>query len=770
VLCIKLTIRQVGDTWLDIACSRKDSIIAYVPVYLLIRLLLLGLKQMEAGNSKKEEIERCTNRIITALESEKLDLSGCGVLNDDAGLLKFILKGLYSKGDVSVFSPVIYLIKASVYSSLKLKNPEILDLAVDILTILADDSALVQFEKLVLAEMFEICATASSDVKDDPKIHSVALSTENCLTSLTGILLANGLNGGFANQVLKCFQIKSLFIPMDSKSRIKLSERIEYHPIPQTRKSNLENTALLANQAICSAWKSKEVGTAFDSVWFPWYRDRFTQANHGINLFPTREPSDAEERLLRKHYAVSFQLFFRHWLTQRLPFWSLRVSVFSAYSLLVWVVITHFTQRTLPSDSVLLRDMLLISFSAMFSITGLFLLLFLYPFVFGFGIHLGTSQERRTWKKYFAGLFIRPFKHLSVRFQGNQGVCLHRLALPGLGSMQNLKYLTSTSTAAIFETPAVRAMVNGMWSHFEVMFYLRTLLYLIHVLLFSVFGMWCVGKDKCLKSNDSFVLVDCYYHPEDVWQEEHVYNRTADILQEEQSADNALAVKYLICGYVSAVMGSYFLTREIMQCISCILTDGLIVYVDVWNVLQLIAHCLESISVLMFRTGGSPQKTKFFTVFAILLLWFNLLYYLRCVPSLSYLIQILTCILYDMIPFLSVISVLLFGVTCAFLVLLGSIQSNLDGHPRLDSIGSVLDLVVRIAEGRQDMESSKLLTILDNLDLSDESQLEIFMFSYSLFYLLFFGITIVGLNALISLMGSTFERVMEHKISYRSVY
>ncbi len=76
-----------------------------------------------------------------------------------------------------------------------------------------------------------------------------------------------------------------------------------------------------------------------------------------------------------------------------------------------------------------------------------------------------------------------------------------------------------------------------------------------------------------------------------------------------------------------------------------------------------------------------------------------------------------------------------------------------------------------MAEGRQDMGSSLLESVANQAfqqeNIGINAQIAISSSIYFYFYFLFLFITIVALNALIALMGSSYEKVMEKKISQR---
>jgi hypothetical protein len=65
---------------------------------------------------------------------------------------------------------------------------------------------------------------------------------------------------------------------------------------------------------------------------------------------------------------------------------------------------------------------------------------------------------------------------------------------------------------------------------------------------------------------------------------------------------------------------------------------------------------------------------------------------------------------------------------------------------------------MRLAEGRMDIEDAEILGLTDPVLIR--------MYRFLEMVLLFF-VTVVALNALIALMSSTYERIMEKKVSER---
>jgi hypothetical protein len=264
----------------------------------------------------------------------------------------------------------------------------------------------------------------------------------------------------------------------------------------------------------------------------------------------------------------------------------------------------------------------------------------------------------------------------------------------------------------------------------------------VQLLLFSAFASWCLAQDL------SFSRMD-------------------------ESQDEIIIKASFTGGCVAAVIGFYFVVREVMQCCACIADEGLKTYSDFWNALQVGSHSLEIASLAMFVLESDPVNTRIVATYAIFSLWINVLYFTKAIRQISFLLEILTTIISDMIPFLFIMAILVLANSFALLVLIGNVQDpdSEEGKVMFDSFGIPLDLVARMAEGRQDLGGSSLESlaakVLKQNNIGLDAQNAIACTIYFCFYFLYFIITIVALNALIALMGSSYEKVMEKKISQR---
>jgi hypothetical protein len=188
-------------------------------------------------------------------------------------------------------------------------------------------------------------------------------------------------------------------------------------------------------------------------------------------------------------------------------------------------------------------------------------------------------HENTSCRESFLTFLKRPIVALTESLKGNQSVSRHMLCLPGMGSLKMLKVLLD-APIDIFEAPAVRAAVEGMWSEFRFGFFARFALYVIQLLLFSAYACWCIA------TNASYSEIG-------------------------QDSDGIVRASF-VGGCVAAGIGCYFLTRELLQCCSCVADEGLKEYVEFWNFAQVCSHILELASFAMFVSGSDPALNDTF--------------------------------------------------------------------------------------------------------------------------------------------------------------
>ncbi len=235
----------------------------------------------------------------------------------------------------------------------------------------------------------------------------------------------------------------------------------------------------------------------------------------------------------------------------------------------------------------------------------------------------------------------------------------HTLSLPGMGSLKTLKIFV-LAPVDLFETPTVRAVVKGMWSRFFYGFYTRLALYVLHLVLYSAFACWCVGKG-----------------PPNTLREGPVNLKQASF----------------VGGCVAIVIAFYFLGREWLHCISCLMDEGLKEYIAVGSIMRICSHSLEIASLIMFVDQSYPVTTRLVATYAVFTLWINLMYFSKAIKQISYLVEILTVILVDLIPFMTVMFVLIMAITLALIVLVGAMHSD-DEDIQFASFSFSLDFVV----------------------------------------------------------------------------
>jgi hypothetical protein len=345
------------------------------------------------------------------------------------------------------------------------------------------------------------------------------------------------------------------------------------------------------------------------------------------------------------------------------------------------------------------------------------------------------SMTSRIYK-----IIARPYTSFVASLRGNQSVAGHVLCLPGMGSFKMLKALLA-APIDIFEAPSVRAAVEGVWSRFKLGFFVRFALFVVQLLLYSAFATWCIAWD--------------------------ISYSTLNVSQDQMVRAS------FIGGCVAAGIGAYFLAREVLQCCSCVADDGLKEYFEFWNAVQVCSHSLELISFAMFVSGSDPVSTRIVATYAVFSLWIDLLYFTKAIRQISFLLEILTAIIADMLPFTLIMMILIMAVAVALQVLVPVVNPDPAAVDQTfnSSFGLLFGMAFRMAEGRQDIAGSPLedvaAAVYERADFGPTAQNTIVYTIYLGFYFLLTVITVVALNALIALMGSSYEKVMEKKISQR---
>jgi hypothetical protein len=548
----------------------------------------------------------------------------------------------------------------------------------------------------------------------------VIQSVLSCISHLLPTILPAG--SGFSQQTIRFLCSKSLFVSYDSKKGFELPH---IDPDKQFFDKRLmvtkDTTTISADSVVCAVSKSERMERSFDHVWLPLSAFR-------LIYLPLITILNASEKwsyawlyripvILAAIIACAFALLGLTLYPCLLLYFYI-MHGFNAYTESGGKTNSHKTQRaTDPAQGAEQTE----SNSQAEVVEQ--------------SSASGTNGNGTSTMQCVSNICYKPIVSFLDSLQGTQSVAGHVLSLPGVGSLKSLRMLC-TAPIDVFEAPAVRAAVEGMWSRFMIGFFVRFALYLVHLLLFSAFSAWCISQDL------SYSTVN--------------------------SSHNGIVRASLNGGFVAAVICIYFLIREVMQCIACVADEGLKDYIEFWNILQICSLSLELASFVMFVSGSAPATTRLVATYAVFCLWINLLYFTKAIRQISFLLEILVTIVSDMIPFLCIMAVFVVAVTLALLVLVGKMLDPDSGEVVFASFGTPLDLVLRMAEGRQDMGGSVLASLAkaqNNYEGVVPNAISCTL--YFCFYFLFFYITIIALNALIALMGSSYEKVMEKKISQR---
>ena len=643
------------------------------------------------------------------------------------------------------------VVNASLRLAVKARNPKLVGLLLKTVLLLADDR---QIEKDTKESLLLKCGILAFGEQDQPNGSEKQSPTQadgskkgpggpgiqSVLSSISS-LLPNILptKSGFSQQTIEFLRSKSLFISHDDRDGFnkELSERLARFSMV-----TMDTTTFSADSVVCAVSESEKMEASFDHVWLPLTAQR-------LIYFPLVSIWDySEEKTCAWLYRIPVILV----ASIACVFALLGLALYPL--LLIYFYLVHGFKsyaksggtHSAPSATVAgqgaeLTDSIPQAHvkepsdgAANGNETGT-----------ANGNETGTAKTNgkitsTTMQSVLIKFCYKPIESFEESLKGTQSVAGHVLSLPGVGSLKSLRMLC-TAPIDVFEAPAVRAAVEGMWSRFMVGFWVRSGLYLVHLLLFSAFAAWCVAHDLPYST---------------------VNSRQDGIVR---ASFNGGCVAVGIC--------TYFLLREAMQCVSCVTDEGLKDYIEFWNVLQTLSLSLELASFAMFVSESDPVATRLVTTYAVIFLWINLLYFTKAIRQISFLLQILVTIVSDMIPFLCILAVFVMAIALALQVLVGKMldPENPDsGEVVFASFGAPLDLVLRMAEGRQDMGGSVLeMLTKDGIQSNAEGAVlsAISCTIYLCFYFLFFFITIIALNALIALMGSSYEKVMEKKISQR---
>jgi hypothetical protein len=765
VFTLSVSYSQGGTAWYENvrAVQTNKAVLGVV-----LSLLSLGRIHKQASNPdvgsfdelKKELdslVESFAQAEFTALKEVVNNDQQLQVISPDSGLLHMI------SPDVSGLSN---LVCASLRLAIKDKNPKLVGLILKLVLLLVDKRQIYPKKNEEKKTVFEsgllegsINACCKGEVLTDSCYRDGATGKE--LTEVTGlnenqsssqekeaaeVCLGPGLESlfsyvsnllpeilpvtsGFSQQAIEFLRSKNLFVPYDGFDL----KHLDYEE--DDFKVTSATTTISSSSVICAVSDSMATGRSFDHVWMPLSAYRLIASP--LNQIDYDELTGIEGAFYL--IGMSFAIFLV--LVSALVGMALYpVVLMYVYSVHGFNVYNHAASQ-LSAAPMQGESKSAVSKSGAengggsqeslshAAISG--------PQPSASGPESTCCSSKSTWKVITAFLSRPLISFIKKSLEGNQSVAGHVLCLTGVGSLKSLKMLL-TAPIDVFETPAVRAAVEGAWSRFVFGFYVRFALFVVQLLLFSAFASWCIAQDISYSTMDT-------------------------------SQDTIIKASFT-GGCVAAGIGAYFMMREILECCSCVADEGLKDYIEFWNVVQVCSHSLELASFAMFVSGSDPVNTRLVATYAVFSLWINLLYFTKAIRQISFLLEILTTIITDMIPFVFIMTILVLADTLALLVLVGNLK-DADNEVLFTSFATPLDLVYRMAEGRQDLGGSSLESlakeVLKQANIGIDAQNAISCTIYLCCYFLFFMITIVALNALIALMGSSYEKVMEKKISQR---
>lgn len=189
-----------------------------------------------------------------------------------------------------------------------------------------------------------------------------------------------------------------------------------------------------------------------------------------------------------------------------------------------------------------------------------------------------------------------------------------------------------------------------------------------------------------------------------------------------------------------------------------------------WTNLPPIAHSLAVTSFILLLCDAGSTAVRGVASIALVLFWFNNLNYLRAIRKLSSLVSMLVEIMKDMAYFSIVMAILILSFSAGFFCLHGKLHI-------LDTVdGSFASNVFR--ELGDTVTHTFLMSVLCSFDVTELSNpLEpshngaLSNISFVFFFLLVMLVSVVGMNALIAIMGNTFAQVTdrEQAVQYKMI-
>jgi len=285
------------------------------------------------------------------------------------------------------------------------------------------------------------------------------------------------------------------------------------------------------------------------------------------------------------------------------------------------------------------------------------------------------------------------------------------LPLPGLGSYQFLKALTVECPPSVFDNDAMELVLRIMWKQ--------------HIKSFFLIDFFF------------FVIFFC------LW-----------ILFAELSTSSSLQNQTLMhsIGGTLLVLNLLFTLKELVQSNMCREPDY---FRSMWNLSDVLALvCVYTyIGMTFFSSSSTAEEILLWVaVFGTFFLTLKFLSYLRGFPFTGWLISVLRQNFHDVQGFAVVMLVILVGFTVAFRLVL---EGNCNSGTQQNCSPSFTQPVVAFFATLQ----LSLLSVYDPIIFQGNDNKLLLLL---IFFLAVTIVTVVSLNALISILGDSYSRVQEH--------
>ena len=243
------------------------------------------------------------------------------------------------------------------------------------------------------------------------------------------------------------------------------------------------------------------------------------------------------------------------------------------------------------------------------------------------------------------------------------------------------------------------------------------------------------------------------------------FTQNSTTIQKYQLDLNA-AWAFFISLFAAQVLNAFFLLRAVVHISKTPSGAYRYLFSEPWSLIMLVTQSMVTASLTMFAVGVSNEDLRLMSSVTILLLWICLLNYLKYFEAVSFLVELLVAITYEVLPFFVVVGTVMVGFTIAYIVVLKKSENTSQYFNGANSTVSdvsyefvpVIFNLVQISEGR---------LAYDGLNLSLDYSKTTTAFAECMFIFLTVAITIVCLSALISIMNSTYEKVMENQSALR---